>query len=305
MAGGAARLPGAGAHRTRRLGRARGGDRRRRRRLPDQAICHGGTASPCASPVAPRGRSCLRCLAHRQGRPRYAADAHPGGRRAAGLVAVGVPGAQLPDAPCRSRGAANRTDGAFVCSRPRPGFECGRSVDLAAAAQTRRRPDRDSAGLWLFHLRLCMTMKKGSLRLRLFAAGAVSIVLALTIAAAGLMLLFERHVERRVVLELETDLRQLVSGLTRNATGALEVSRLPAEPRFLEPLSGMYWQIVQQPAGPVLRSRSLWDSLLALPSDTLGDGDVHRHRLRGPDGTPVLTVERSVTLPDNLGGGHV
>ena len=61
----------------------------------------------------------------------------------------------------------------------------------------------------------------------------------------------------RNMLELETDLRQLVSGLTRNATGALEVSRLPAEPRFLEPLSGMYWQIVPQPAGPVLRSRSL------------------------------------------------
>jgi hypothetical protein len=34
-------------------------------------------------------------------------------------------------------------------------------------------------------------MKKGSLRLRLFAAGAASILLALSIAAAGLLLLFE------------------------------------------------------------------------------------------------------------------
>lgn len=148
-------------------------------------------------------------------------------------------------------------------------------------------------------------MKKGSLRLRLFAAGAVSILLALTIAAAGLMLLFERHVERRVVLELEADLRQLVSGLTRNAAGALEVSRFPAEPRFLEPLSGLYWQIVQQPDNPVLRSRSLWDSILDLPPDALADGEVHRHVLRGPDGASLLTVERSVALPETLGGGRI
>ncbi len=87
------------------------------------------------------------------------------------------------------------------------------------------------------------------LRLRLFAAGAASILLALTIAGGGLMLLFERHVARRIVRELETDLRQLVSGLARNPDGTLEVSRLPAEPRFLEPLSGLYWQIAQQPAG--------------------------------------------------------
>jgi hypothetical protein len=64
-------------------------------------------------------------------------------------------------------------------------------------------------------------MRKGSLRLRLFAAGAASILLALAIAAAGLLLLFQRHVERRVVLELEIDLRQLVGGLTRDDTGAL------------------------------------------------------------------------------------
>jgi signal transduction histidine kinase len=67
----------------------------------------------------------------------------------------------------------------------------------------------------------------------------------------------------------------------------------------------MYWQIVPQPPGPALRSRSLWDSVLDLPPDTLGDGEVHRHRVRGPDDLPVLTVERSVTLPANLGGGNV
>ena len=74
-------------------------------------------------------------------------------------------------------------------------------------------------------------MKKGSLRLRLFAAGAASIVVALTVAGGGLLLLFERHVERRVVAELETDLRQLIGGLALGANGALEV----AHERRLDP----------------------------------------------------------------------
>jgi signal transduction histidine kinase len=148
-------------------------------------------------------------------------------------------------------------------------------------------------------------LKTGSLRLRLLAAGAASVVLALSIAAVGLLLLFERHVERRVVLELESDLRQLVSGITTDPDGVLQVSQLPAEPRFLEPLSGVYWQIAQQPDGPVLRSRSLWDTTLDLPPDVLRDGEVHRHLMRGPGGEQVLAVERSVELPASLGNRRV
>jgi signal transduction histidine kinase len=148
-------------------------------------------------------------------------------------------------------------------------------------------------------------MKTGSLRLRLFAAAAAAVVLALGIATIGLWLLFERHVERRVVLELESDLRQLVSGVARDADAALQVRQLPAEPRFLEPLSGIYWQIAQQPNGQVLRSRSLWDTTLDLPPDVLGDGEVHQHLVRGPGGERVLAVERSVELPASLGGGRI
>lgn len=148
-------------------------------------------------------------------------------------------------------------------------------------------------------------MRKGSLRLRLFAAGAASVTLALAVAALGLLWLFERHVERRVVLELESDLRQLVSGISRAADGTLQVSRLPADPRFLEPLSGLYWQIAEPPNGAALRSRSLWDASLDLPADRLGDGEVHQHRLRGPGGAALLAVERSVMLPASLDGGHV
>jgi signal transduction histidine kinase len=148
-------------------------------------------------------------------------------------------------------------------------------------------------------------MKGGSLRFRLLAAGGASILVALSVAALGLMLLFERHVERRLVRELESHLRQLVSGLERSPdNGVLRLGRAPAEPRFLEPLSGLYWQIAQRD-GRALRSRSLWDAALDLPPDVLADGEVHQHTIAGPGGTRLLAVERAVALPETLGGGSI
>jgi signal transduction histidine kinase len=148
-------------------------------------------------------------------------------------------------------------------------------------------------------------MKQGSLRLRLLAAGAVSIVLALTLAGFGLLLLFERHVERRMAVELASHLNQLVSSVARAPDGALEVSVPPADPRFLQPLSGLYWQITEEPNGAILRSRSLWDEKLILPPDELAHGEIHQHNLPGPGGASLLTVERKVALPASLGAGTI
>lgn len=145
-------------------------------------------------------------------------------------------------------------------------------------------------------------MTRGSLRARLLAAGAASIVFALAIAGFGLMLLFERHLEARVTLELESHLRQLVGGLARAGDGSLELAVPLAEPRFNEPLSGLYWQIVVEPDGPVLRSRSLWDAVLDLPPDRLATGEAHRHTIQGPGGASLLAIERQVVLPPDLGG---
>lgn len=62
----------------------------------------------------------------------------------------------------------------------------------------------------------------------------------------GLVLLFERHVERRMEVELGSHLLQLVSGLAASAAGGLDVVNPPAEPRFEQPLSGLYWQVGQE-----------------------------------------------------------
>lgn len=146
-------------------------------------------------------------------------------------------------------------------------------------------------------------MRRGSLRLRLLLAGAVSVIAALVLSALGLTLLFERHVERRVEAELAVHLGQIVAGLDHSSDGTLGVSRPPADPRFIEPLSGLYWQV--EAAQEVLRSRSLWDHVLAVPADELPSGVVHHHRIGGPSGTELIALERTVTLPARLGGGVI
>lgn len=144
-------------------------------------------------------------------------------------------------------------------------------------------------------------MKRGSLRLRLLVAGAVSVLAALALSALGLVLLFENHVERRVEAELNVYLDQIVAGLERSADGRLRLAGPTADPRFAEPLSGLYWQI--QANGNTMRSRSLWDASLPLTPETLADGTVRQHRIPGPGGSELLALERSITLPEHLGGG--
>lgn len=143
-------------------------------------------------------------------------------------------------------------------------------------------------------------MTRGSLRLRLLLAGAVSILAALTLSAIGLTLLFERHVERRVAAELTVYLDQILAGLDRAPNGDLFVATPPADPRFEQPLSGLYWQV--EAGDVVLRSRSLWDTQLDLPADALPDGAIHQHRIAGPGGAELIALERSVSLPGRLGG---
>jgi signal transduction histidine kinase len=148
-------------------------------------------------------------------------------------------------------------------------------------------------------------VKRGSLRLRLLAAGAASILIALALAGLGLTLLFERHVERRIVAELELNLRELIGQLGRSENGALFLERPLVDPRYEAPLSGLYWQIAEESGRVVLRSRSLWDNMLDLPTDRLRTGEVHRHVIAGPGGATLLVVERHIVLPQSLGGGAI
>ena len=79
-------------------------------------------------------------------------------------------------------------------------------------------------------------------------------------------LLFERHVARTVAEDLDVHLKQLLAGIDIDPDSRIVVTRPPADPRFTDPLSGLYWQIGDD-RDQLLRSRSLWDTTLALPND--------------------------------------
>ena len=134
-----------------------------------------------------------------------------------------------------------------------------------------------------------------SLRFRLAAGGIVAILAALSVAGAGLVFLFDRHVARTIAEDLDVYVTQLLAAIDLDANGRLVLAREPADPRFSDPLSGLYWQIGDD-RGQLLRSRSLWDTVLTLPPDNPAPGTVHHHTADGPLGARLLIAERRVML---------
>lgn len=134
-------------------------------------------------------------------------------------------------------------------------------------------------------------MRRHSLRLRLLFAAVVSIAVALIVAGFAWVQLFERHVERRLGVELETHLQQLAAGIQFDSQNRPSLKLFPADPRFGQPYSGLYWQLEDE-NGVVMRSRSLWDATLALPADPLELGILHEHEIDGPNDARLLVRER-------------
>lgn len=139
-------------------------------------------------------------------------------------------------------------------------------------------------------------MRLRSLRIRLLVAATVSVGIALVIAGFGLVELFSHHVERRLDTELETYLNELIGRIEPDSAGGFTLTRPLSDPRFEEPLSGLYWQIQDDAHSVLIRSRSLWDAMLQLPRDELSLGIVHRHELPGPAGQSLLVREQQIIV---------
>lgn len=132
-------------------------------------------------------------------------------------------------------------------------------------------------------------MRRGSLRLRLAVAAAISIAAALFLTGLAIVQLFEAQVRERLVTGLENDLLQLAGAITIGADGSLALGRPLADPRYEEPYGGRYWRIdVAAPPGgaamAALQSRSLWDVDLD-PADPLG-----------PEGERLVVARRALSL---------
>ncbi|WP_374384435.1 sensor histidine kinase [Dongia sp.] len=139
-------------------------------------------------------------------------------------------------------------------------------------------------------------MKRRSLRLRLLLAASISVGLALVLAGIGLVALFDRHVERRINAELHTFVNQIAAAVAFGADGTPAVNVPLADPRFARPYGGLYWQI-DEAGQVVLRSRSLWDLVLALPAPEGDPGHPQRYDLDGPQGQALHAYERRIVFP--------
>lgn len=141
-----------------------------------------------------------------------------------------------------------------------------------------------------------LSITSGSLRLRLLAGSLIWIFVALWLAGLVLTDLFRDHVSSRFEAELDAHLNQLTAAFQAKSASAGRLAVPLSDPRFQRPYSGLYWQVDAGGAETVglLRSRSLWDSVLTVPKDTPADGMLHRHTVSGPEGASLLMLERMI-----------
>lgn len=140
-----------------------------------------------------------------------------------------------------------------------------------------------------------------SLSLRLIAAAAVWLVVMLAIGGGALALAFRATVEQEFSNRLDALLNAMIAATEIGSDGTVVVVRALGDPRFDQVFSGWYWQVTE-PGGRMVRSRSLWDSVLA-PVD--GGPQLHTRRVTGPNGEPLLVVERDLVFPDARGPVHL
>ncbi|MEZ5870694.1 MAG: HAMP domain-containing sensor histidine kinase [Nitratireductor sp.] len=140
------------------------------------------------------------------------------------------------------------------------------------------------------------TLQIRSLRTRLLVFAFSGIAISLIVTGFGLSALFDRHLTRRIGTELDTYLAQLAGNLIITRPGEIELPFDPVDPRFEKVFSGLYWQVVNEASGTVLRSNSLWDEAINLPTDQPEIGVIHEHKLPGPAGENLLVHERRLLL---------
>jgi len=151
-----------------------------------------------------------------------------------------------------------------------------------------------------------MMRRSGSLRIRLVAGTLVWIAATIVVAGWALGNLFRDHVAGQFHAELRTHLDQLTAHLALDTEGRAILALPLSDPRLSRPYSGSYWQVdgvdgVGGGAG-VLRSRSLWDHVLAVPQDKPADGELHQHRIAGPQGRMLGMVEGAIAIEDGADG---
>lgn len=97
--------------------------------------------------------------------------------------------------------------------------------------------------------------------------------------------------------QLEYVLTAMIASAEIGPDGEVRFNRPLGDQRFLEPNSGLYWQITAEDKIPFL-SRSLWDRELRVP-ESYDDAAVHFSESRQFADEPLRVVQRTIRLPDS------
>jgi signal transduction histidine kinase len=123
------------------------------------------------------------------------------------------------------------------------------------------------------------------------------IVILLVGGGAALDRVLTSSVEQNFDNQLEYVLTAMIASAEIGPDGEIRMNRPLGDQRFLEPNSGLYWQITGKDAMP-FPSRSLWDRALKPPVDH-NDQAVHFRDSSEFQDEPLRIAERAIKLPDS------
>lgn len=114
---------------------------------------------------------------------------------------------------------------------------------------------------------------------------------------AALDRVLTNSVEQNFDTQIEYVLTAMIASAEIGPDGEIRMNRPLGDQRFLEPNSGLYWQITGKDAMP-FPSRSLWDRALRPPVRHKDQAVHFRNSNEFPD-EPLRIAERSIKLPDS------
>jgi len=141
-------------------------------------------------------------------------------------------------------------------------------------------------------------MAPRSLSFRLVLGASFAVIAALLVAGFVLNALVRDHVERSFDAQLSIQLDSLVTVTVADSGGLPIPQRVLGDPRFQQPLSGLYWQITPIGRGEPVLSRSLWTYELETPDD-LPRGEKVFHDFALSTGERLRAVSQSIAILDS------
>ena len=162
----------------------------------------------------------------------------------------------------------------------------------------RLKPKLTAARAWIAGRRHNDGASTGSLTRRMISIAALWIIVLLVGGGFALDRVLSEAITRNFDSQLEYVLNAMIGSAEIGPDGEVRFNRPLGDQRFLEPYSGLYWQVSATGHEP-FRSRSLWDRALQQGEAHQGQ-KLHVADSDEFDGEPLRVLDREVRLPGSV-----